>query len=106
MANIRIAAPETAEKGEIIELKALIQHKMESGFQLDSRGEPIPRDIIKRFECRFDGAPVFSAEFFPSVAANPLLAFHMRAETSGTLTFEWTDQHGATWSETAELTVR
>jgi len=39
------------------------------------------------------------------VAANPLLTFHMLAERSGILDFEWTDQTGLRWSKQAELSV-
>lgn len=105
MSAIRIAAPETAKAGEIIELKALIQHDMESGFRRGSRGEVIPRDIITLFECLYDDELVFKADFFPAVAANPFLTFYTRATNSGTLTFRWTDQNGETWSETASLIV-
>ncbi|MEM7640477.1 MAG: thiosulfate oxidation carrier complex protein SoxZ, partial [Pseudomonadota bacterium] len=55
MANVRLAVPKTAQQDEIIEIKALIQHDMESGFRRGSRGEVIPRDIITRFECTYDG---------------------------------------------------
>ncbi len=105
MTGIRLAVPDEAQKGDVIEIKALIQHEMESGFRRGSRGEAIPRDIIKTFECRLDGELVFSADFFPSIAANPILTFHLRVENSGTLSFEWTDQNGQTWSEEAELVV-
>ena len=105
MIGIRLAVPKTAKSGDIIELKALIQHPMESGYRRGSRGEVIERDIITRFECDYDGEQVFAADFHPGVAANPILTFHTRATTSGTLTFRWTDQHGETWSETAQIEV-
>jgi len=105
MSAIRISAPKTAKAGEIIELKALIQHDMESGFRRGSRGEAIPRDIITLFECLYDDELIFKADFFPAVSANPFLTFHTRATVSGTLTFRWTDQNGETWSEATELTV-
>lgn len=105
MARIRIAAPDTAEQGEIIELKALIQHPMESGFRRGSRGEVIARDIITKFECLYEGEVVFEADFFPAVAANPFLTFHTRAVRTGTLEFRWTDQNGEIWSQTHALTV-
>ena len=105
MASIRLAVPDTAQRGEVIEIKALIQHEMESGFRRGARGEVIPRDIITRFECRFEGAFVFAADFHPAIAANPILTFHMRADQSGTLAFEWTDQTGETWRDLANLEV-
>ena len=105
MATIRISAPDTAAKGEVIEVKALIQHPMETGYRRGSRGEEIQRDIITRFECRYDGETVFAADFHPGIAANPFLTFHTKATTSGTLDFEWTDQDGQSWSESHEITV-
>lgn len=102
---IRISAPDTAEMGEIVEVKAMIQHPMETGYRRDAKGDVIPRDIIKRFRCTYDGNTVFEATFFPGIAANPFLAFCLRATRTGPIEFSWTDQHGETWSETRQLTV-
>lgn len=105
MPTIRIAAPDTAARDEVIELKALIQHPMETGYRSNTRGENIPRDIITRFECRYGGETVFAADFGPGVAANPIMTFYTRATETGTLDFVWTDQDGQVWSESHELTV-
>lgn len=105
MTSIRLAVPDTATPGEVIEIKALIQHPMESGFRRGSRGEVIERNIITQFECQFEGETVFSATFHPAIAANPILTFNMRATQSGTLGFTWTDQYGESWSDQATLTV-
>ena len=105
MASIRLAVPDTATAGEIVEIKALIRHPMESGHRRGSRGEVIERDIITRFECHYAGEQVFAADFHPGIAANPLLTFYIRAAQSGELRFEWTDQNGRSWSETATLNV-
>ncbi|MEL6825717.1 MAG: thiosulfate oxidation carrier complex protein SoxZ [Pseudomonadota bacterium] len=105
MANIRLAVPDTARPDEVIEIKALIQHDMESGFRRGSRGEVIPRDIITRFECRYAGNTVFAADFQPAIAANPILTFHLRATVSGPIAFEWTDQNGNQWSDEASVEV-
>ena len=103
--SIRISIPETASKGEVIEVKTLIQHAMESGFRRDGRGKVIPRDILTKFECQYKDEVVFSADFFPAIAANPLLSFFVKATESGTLLFRWTDQSGEVWEETRELRV-
>lgn len=105
MASIRLAVPDTANQGEVIEIKALIQHEMESGFRRGSRGEEIPRNIITNFECRYNEELVFSAEFHPAIAANPILTFHTIATESGTLVFTWQDQNGETWSEETTIDV-
>ena len=104
--TLRIAVPEQARTGEVIEIKALIQHRMETGYRRDEYGQAIPRDILKHFECLYNGERVFHAEFFPAVAANPLLTFYTRATESGSLLFRWTDQHGRVYTRSAALEVK
>lgn len=105
MATIRIAAPARATKGEVIELKAMIRHPMETGYRRDRYGEQIPRNILKRFECRYNGDVVFTAEFFPSVAADPFLTFFTTASESGTLEFRWTNLDEQVFAESVALEV-
>lgn len=105
MSTIRIAAPGQATAGEVIELKAMIRHPMETGYRRDRYGEQIPRDILTRFECLYNGDVVFAAEFFPAVAADPFLTFYTRAERSGTLEFRWIDQHGEVYADSVTLEV-
>ena len=102
---IRLSVPQSVPAGTVIEIKVMIQHAMESGYRRGALGERIPRDIIKFFRCSQEGETIFEAEFHPGVAANPLLTFHMRAERSGTLDFQWTDQNGRRWTKHAELLV-
>ena len=103
--SIRLNVPETASAGEIIEIKTLIQHPMETGYRPDARGEAISRNIITHFECQYRAETVFEAEFRTGVAANPFLSFYTIATKTGELKFIWTDEHGETWSETATLVV-
>jgi sulfur-oxidizing protein SoxZ len=100
-----INAPKTARRGEVIEIKTMIAHPMETGYRTGTNGTTIPRNIISRFVCIYDGEEVFSAELFPAVAANPLIAFTTVAVRSGTLTFTWTDDSGATQTASAEIVV-
>ncbi len=102
---IRIAAPKTASPGEVIELKAMIQHEMESGYRRDQYGRQIPRDILKHFECLYNDEMIFRAEFFPGVAANPFLSFFTTASQSGTLVFRWVDQGGRVFTDSVHLEV-
>jgi sulfur-oxidizing protein SoxZ len=105
MNTIRIAAPDRARPGQVMELKAMIRHPMETGYRRDRYGEQIPRDILKRFECRYNGEVVFAAEFFPAVAADPFLTFYTTATESGTLEFRWFGQDGEVAAETIALEV-
>ena len=105
MAKALIRVPARAKRGEVIEIKILISHPMESGQRRDDMGRVIPRDIINRFVCTYNGEEVFRADLFPAIAANPFLAFFTVATASGELVLRWTDDQGTTESETASLTV-
>jgi sulfur-oxidizing protein SoxZ len=105
MARALIHVPATAKRGEIIEIKTLISHVMETGYRIGVTGAAIPRDIIDQFVCTYNGEEVFHAQLYPAIAANPFITFFTVATESGTLTFSWTDQHGQTQVQTAEITV-
>jgi sulfur-oxidizing protein SoxZ len=105
MARVLINLPSHAKRGEVIEVKTLIAHPMETGYRLDGIGAAIPRNIINRFVCTYNGEEVFGAELFPAIAANPFIAFFTIAAESGELAFSWTDDHGQTQTETRQITV-
>jgi sulfur-oxidizing protein SoxZ len=105
MARALINVPAKARRGDVIEIKALIAHTMETGYRHSFNGEPIPRDIINRFVCAYNGEDVFRADLFPAMAANPFIAFTTIATESGILTFSWTDDFGQTEVRTAAIAV-
>jgi len=105
-AKPRVKLPKKAAKGEVIEIKTLISHKMESGFRKDSKtGELVPRHIINKFVCTFNSEEVFSADWHPAISANPYMSFTFRAEESGTFAFQWVDDDGTIYSAEKELKV-
>jgi len=100
-----VTVPPVARAGQVIEVRTLIAHPMETGHRADSNGQVMPRRIIRRFSCRLDGQLVFSAELHPAIAANPLVAFALRAQASGTLEFLWEGDEGFSHRQTAALRV-
>jgi sulfur-oxidizing protein SoxZ len=105
MARVLISVPTTAKRGDILEMKTLVQHPMETGYRRDNTGALIPRDIIERFACTYNGEEVFRAELFPAIAANPFIAFTTVATESGTIAFSWTTGAGETQTESVAITV-
>ena len=104
-ARALINVPKQAKRGEVIAIKTLISHEMETGFRYDSVGKAIPRNIIKEFVCSYNGVEVFRAELHPAVSANPFIAFHTVATESGKLEFKWTGDNGFSASESVAITV-
>jgi sulfur-oxidizing protein SoxZ len=103
MAAALINVPKKAKRGDVIEVKTLMSHIMETGFRHTATGELIPRDIITSFSCRFNGAEIFRADLFPATAANPFITFFTIATESGTFEFSWIGDRG--FSETASAAI-
>lgn len=105
MARTIITMPPTARRGEVIEIRTLIAHAMETGHRADSDGRRVPRDSLRRFGCRYDGVLVFEAELHAAIAANPLISFHTVATASGRLEFTWEGDGGFTQTESVAIQV-
>ena len=104
-AQALIHLPKKAKRGEVIEIRTMISHVMETGFRRSQQGEPIPRNIITAFACRYNDVEIFRAELFPAMTANPFLVFHTVATESGTLAFKWTGDNGFAAEETVKIEV-
>ncbi|PHP66179.1 thiosulfate oxidation carrier complex protein SoxZ [Zhengella mangrovi] len=102
----RVKVPKSASAGEVITIKTLISHEMESGQRKDKEGKPIPRQIINKFTCEFNGQPVFSCDLDPAVSANPYFEFNAKVNESGTFKFTWVDDDGSVYETENEITVK
>ena len=110
MARALITVPSTAERNQIIEIRALIQHPMETGYRRSSEGAMLARDLIRRFTCTFEenggkSEIIFSAKLFAAIAANPYLAFHTVATANGTFVFNWGGDNGFEQTERVAFKV-
>jgi sulfur-oxidizing protein SoxZ len=105
MARTLINVPPKAKKGEVIAIKTLISHEMETGYRHDNVGKAIPRDIITQFVCTYNGLEIFRANLFPAIAANPFISFFTVATATGAFEFKWTGDNGFSQTETANITV-
>jgi len=105
MSVARIQIPASVQRGEVMTVRVAVQHPMETGFRYDSMGRPIEKNVINTLVCRYNGAEVFRVELGSGIAANPYLQFHLRAEASGELVFDWVDDAGERGSERVQVSV-
>jgi sulfur-oxidizing protein SoxZ len=105
MARVLLRVPTMTKKGAVIEIRALIQHVMETGYRPNAKGVLQQRDIIWKFTCRYDEEVVFNAAFSPAIAANPFIAFTTIATQSGPISFTWEGDNGFAQTETRHITV-
>jgi sulfur-oxidizing protein SoxZ len=105
MPNTRIKVPASAKRGAAVEIRAMVMHPMENGFNIDSQGTTIPVHIMTDFVCRYLAEEVIRVRLQPGLAANPYFSFYLKAERSGEVEFEWTDQDGSVTRVMATLRV-
>ena len=105
MARPRIKVPETAKSGDIVTIKTLLSHRMESGHREDPDGRLIPQQIINSFTCEFNGTKVFACKVGTGVAANPFFEFTAKITEAGTFKFTWVDDDGTITEASREISL-
>lgn len=101
----RVKVPKSAVAGDIITIKTLISHNMESGQRKDDDGNLIPRSIINRFTCDFNGETVIDITLEPSISANPYFEFEAIVPEAGEFAFTWYDDDGSVYEESRAITT-
>jgi len=105
MARALVNVTADPKRGDVIEIRALIGHPMETGFRVGGDGRRVARDLIRRLTCRYNGEVVFGATLYPATSANPYIAFHTLATESGTLALTWEGDNGFAQTETVAIRV-
>lgn len=101
----RVRMPTTAKAGEVIEVKTLIAHEMESGQRRDAAGQLVPRKIIKQFTAAFNGQEIMRSDWNSAISSNPFLSFFVRVPETGTFSFSWLDDDGSIYKAEQKITV-
>jgi sulfur-oxidizing protein SoxZ len=101
----RIQVPDSARRGEVMQIRVLVQHPMETGYRFEDNGKPIPRNVITELVCTYGGKEILRADMTQGIAANPYLQFYARAEESGDLEIHWVDDEGVKGSERQRVNV-
>ena len=101
----RVKVPKSAAAGEVVTLKTLISHKMESGQRKDGSGNLIPRSIINRFTCEFNGQMAIDITMEPAISTNPYFQFDATVPEAGEFVFTWYDDDGSVYNENKKIAI-
>ncbi|WP_417806826.1 thiosulfate oxidation carrier complex protein SoxZ [Thioclava sp.] len=101
----RVKVPKSASAGEVITIKTLISHPMESGQRKDKDGNVIPREIINRFTCDFNGENVIDVTLDPAVSTNPYIEFDAKVPEAGEFKFTWYDDDGSIYEDSKTIAI-
>ena len=84
-----------ALKGDMVEVRVLMQHIMETGQRKDSAGAVVPAHYIQTINGTCNGKTVLSGYFGPAVSANPYLQFGFKGAAKGDkVIVTWNDNKG------------
>ncbi len=103
MSRPRVRIQSSAKAGEIVEIRTLIDHPMESGIR--TGGAPVPRNILGTFTATMNGAPLFQAEFGNGSSANPYFVFFAKVDKTSEFGFVWTHENGESFRASATVKV-
>ncbi len=101
----RVRVPRDAKAGDVVSVRSLISHPMESGLRRGSDGNLIPRQIINRFTCAFNGEMVVDVTMHGGISTNPYFQFDAKVNESGSFEFTWYDDNGSIYTDTASIAV-
>lgn len=100
----RITLPESARRGEVVNVRVIVRHPMERGF--DGPGlTPLPRRILHTLRVTYAGEEVFRMALSSGITANPYVEFTTVALETGDMVFEWQEDGDAIYRREARLVV-
>lgn len=98
----RMRLPRSVRPGEPFAIRLLASHPMISGLGGEN---PLPRDVLARLVCLFEGEEVVDMRFGAGISANPFIEFEAAVPGPGRFRFEWHHEDGRVWVEEAAIDV-
>ncbi len=97
---------DSPEVGEVVRVRALIEHRMETGLRPGTDGKVVPRNIVNEFEARLDGELLFTWQPETAVSRNPYIEFTFIASNASELQMKWGDDAGNIITGSKTLSVK
>jgi sulfur-oxidizing protein SoxZ len=99
----RIKVPDRISRGDLITVNSIVAHPMDTGFFRDAEGDPIPAYFIKQVVVTYGGNEVARFEWTSGISRDPVVSFTLKAEREAPLTMTWTDNQGATFKHSINI---
>ncbi len=92
-------------KGDVVEVKVLMSHPMETGRRKDDFDRLIPAHFVQLLTATLNGKPVLEAQWGTGISKNPYLTFRLQgAKVGDIVAVTWHDNHGATATQEIAVT--
>ncbi len=81
--------------GNLLDVKILITHPMETGLRKDAKGQVIPAFFIKELQISLNNTAILRNNWSQAISKNPFLGVKIRNAKQGDhLKLEWIDNLG------------
>ncbi len=91
-------------KGDVVTVKVLIKHPMESGRRKDEAGNVIAAKYVTTTTAHVAGVQVFELNSGAGVSKNPFIQFKLEGRAAGdVIDLKWTDSAGDTEESSVTL---
>lgn len=85
----------TKLEGDVVDVRVLMAHPMETGQRKDPSGKLVPLHFIQTITAQLNGKTVFQADTSQAIARNPVFGFKVKGGKAGDkLRITWTDNKG------------
>jgi sulfur-oxidizing protein SoxZ len=92
-------------QGDLVNVKVLMSHEMETGQRKDASGQIVPAHFIQTVNAAYNGKTVLSAQWGPAVSKNPFLSFKFKGGAQGgKVEVTWVDNKGDKRTDEAVVT--
>lgn len=82
-------------KGDLVDVRVLMVHPMETGQRKDASGQLVPAHFIQEMQVRLNGRVVIDGQISQAVSRNPVFAFRLRGAKAGDkIEIAWLDSRG------------
>jgi sulfur-oxidizing protein SoxZ len=82
-------------KGDVADVRVLMNHPMETGQRKDGAGNLIPIHFIQEITVKLNGKTVIEGQISQAVSRNPVFSFRVKGAKAGDkLEISWLDNKG------------
>jgi sulfur-oxidizing protein SoxZ len=99
----RIRVPDQIKRGDLITVNSIISHPMDTGFFRTPEGDPIPAYFIRQVVITYGDREVARFDWTSGISRDPVVSFTLRADKEAPLSMVWTDNKGATFKQSVNI---
>jgi sulfur-oxidizing protein SoxZ len=99
----RILIPTTIRRGDVIDVRALVEHPMATGLFRDPDGNPIPAYFINDVTVTYGDREVAHFAWTSGISRDPFVEFPLVADREAPLTITWKDNKGGVFGQSVDI---